>query len=267
MFISDYHVHSEFSGDSIEKLENIINRAKEIGLKELAITDHYDFDMKNTPDFMVNLEKYVPKILDLKEIHKKEIDIKLGLEFGMQKHLGELGKKIINKYPFDYVLSSVHSIETIDVSLPEFFKNKSPEEAHGKYFQAVLDCINAYDDFSVCSHLDFITRYGGEKFKNLDYKKHWDIIETILNRIIEKNKGIEINTSGFRYGENRFYPCEDIVKRYFQLGGEIITIGSDAHKAKDIAMNFKEVYDFLESINVKYISSFDRREVSFKKIK
>lgn len=267
MFISDYHVHSEFSGDSIEKLENIINRAKEIGLKELAITDHYDFDMKNTPDFMVNLEKYVPKILDLKEIHKKEIDIKLGLEFGMQKHLGELGKNIINKYPFDYVLSSVHSIETIDVSLPEFFKNKSPEEAHGKYFQAVLDCINAYDDFSVCSHLDFITRYGGEKFKNLDYKKHWDIIETILNRIIEKNKGIEINTSGFRYGENRFYPCEDIVKRYFQLGGEIITIGSDAHKAKDIAMNFKEVYDFLESINVKYISSFDRREVSFKKIK
>ncbi|SJZ51515.1 histidinol-phosphatase (PHP family) [Cetobacterium ceti] len=268
MLISDYHVHSEFSGDSIEKLESIIKRAKELGLQEIAITDHYDYDMKaNHEDFIVDLKNYVPKILELKDMNKKELDIKLGIEFGMQGHLGDHARKILNAYPFDYVLSSVHSIETIDISLPEYFKGKTPLEAHRRYFESVLENINTYDDFSVCSHLDFVTRYGGSDYRHMDYKKNWDLIEAILKKLISMNRGIEINTSGFRYGENRFYPCEDIVKEYYRLGGEILTIGSDAHRAEHIAMDFSKVYDFLESIGVKYISSFNKREVTFKKLK
>jgi histidinol-phosphatase (PHP family) len=271
LIISDYHIHSNFSGDSVEDLNKICNKAIELGIKEIAITDHMDLDVKgtlNSVDFTLNLDEYVPRILKLKDLYKKELDIKLGMEFGIQKHLGIKGDEIIKKYPFDFIISSVHSVDRLLLDQKEFWEDKTREEAHDKYFLEILKSIENFNQFSVQGHLDFITRYGGPNKKGfIDYVKYQDIIDEILKKLIFKGKGIEINTSGIRYNENRFYPCDDIVKRYFKLGGEIITIGSDSHKASDIGKDFKKAYDFLESIGVKYISSFDLLDVSFKKIK
>lgn len=271
MIVSDYHIHSSFSGDCVEDLERICKRVKEIGIKEIAITDHMDLDVNgtsNSDDFKLNLDEYVPTILRLKEKYKNDLDIKLGMEFGIQRHLGEIGDKIVKEYPFDFIISSVHSVDKLLLDQNEFWKNKTREEAHDKYFLEILKSVENFNEFSVQGHLDFITRYGGiDKKGFIDYIRYQDIIDEILKKLISKGKGIEINTSGIRYNENRFYPCDNIVKRYFELGGEIITIGSDSHKASDLGKDFKKAYDFLESIGVKYISSFDQLDVSFKKIK
>lgn len=271
MIVSDYHIHSSFSGDCVEDLERICKRAKEIGIKEIAITDHMDLDVNgtsNSDDFKLNLDEYVPTILRLKEKYKNDLDIKLGMEFGIQRHLGEIGDKIVKEYPFDFIISSVHSVDKLLLDQNEFWKNKTREEAHDKYFLEILKSVENFNEFSVQGHLDFITRYGGVDKKGfIDYIRYQDIIDEILKKLISKGKGIEINTSGIRYNENRFYPCDNIVKRYFELGGEIITIGSDSHKASDLGKDFKKAYDFLESIGVKYISSFEQLDVSFKKIK
>ena len=85
--------------------------------------------------------------------------------------------------------------------------------------------------------------------------------------IISKGKGIEINTSGYRYGEDRVYPDFEILKKYFELGGEVITIGSDSHRKEDITKDFKTTYEILERLGVKYISSFEKMEPSFIKIR
>ncbi|MGL5054037.1 MAG: histidinol-phosphatase HisJ family protein [Cetobacterium sp.] len=271
MIISDYHIHSNFSGDSIENLDKICKKAIELGIKEIAITDHMDLDVKenyNSPNFTLNLNEYISTILKIKDIYKKDVDIKIGMEFGIQKHLGSIGDEIIKKNPFDFIISSVHSIDRLLLDQKEFWCNKSRDDAHNKYFLEILRSVENFNQFSVVGHLDFITRYGGvDKNKIIDYIKYGDIIDKILKTLISKGKGIEINTSGIRYNENRFYPCDDIVKRYFELGGEIITIGSDAHKSSDVGKDFKKAYDFLENIGVKYISSFDKLDVSFKKIK
>ena len=219
-------------------------------------------------DFILDLDRYIPTLLELKDKHKKELDIKIGMEFGIQKHLGKIGDDLISKYPFDFVLSSVHSVDKLLVDQKEFWENKTRDEAHEKYFLEILKSLDAFNNYSVHGHVDFISRYGGiDKKGFIDYNRYRDLIDLILKRIIEKGKGIEINTSGIRYNENRFYPHNDIIKRYFDLGGEIITIGSDSHKASDLGKDFKLVYDFLESIGVNYISSFDQMVSSFKKIK
>ncbi|MGL5000505.1 MAG: histidinol-phosphatase HisJ family protein [Cetobacterium sp.] len=270
MIISDYHIHSNFSGDSIENLDKICKRAIELGLKEIAITDHMDLDVKensNNTNFTLNLDEYIPTILKLKDFYKKDLDIKIGMEFGIQKHLGNLGDDIIKKNPFDFIISSVHSVDRLLVDQKEFWNEKTKNDAHDKYFLEILKSLQSFNNFSVVGHLDFISRYGVDKNKNIDYIRYRDIMDEILKTLIIKGKGIEINTSGIRYNENRFYPCDDIVKRYFELGGEIITIGSDAHKSSHIGNDFKKVYDFLENIGAKYISSFDKLDVSFKKIK
>lgn len=269
MIKSDYHIHSEFSGDSNEKIENIINRAKKLGMEEIAITDHLDLDTNNNSQlFIFDLDRYVETLLNFKEKYKKELKIKIGMEFGIQKHLVEKAKEIEEKYPFDFIISSIHSIDRILIDRPEFWENLTMKEGHEKYLENVFKCAKYNEAFSVFGHLDFISRYGGVDKKGvIGYIAYKDIIDEILKTLIDKGKGIEINTSGIRYKENRFYPADEILKRYKELGGEILTVGSDSHKAEDIGKNFQDVEKKLESLGIKYISSFDEMEVSFKKIK
>ncbi|MGL4868532.1 MAG: histidinol-phosphatase HisJ family protein, partial [Cetobacterium sp.] len=155
MIISDYHIHSSFSGDCVEEIDTICKKAIDLGIKEIAITDHMDLDIEkilNSPNFLLNLDEYVPTILELKDFYKKEIDIKLGMEFGIQKHLGTIADEIIKKYPFDFIISSVHSVDKLLLDRKEFWKNKTKKEAYEKYFLEILQSIENFNNFSVEGH-------------------------------------------------------------------------------------------------------------------
>lgn len=268
MFISDYHIHSEFSGDSNQNMKEIFDKAISLNLEEVAITDHLEYDIEGmTEKWVLNLEKYVKKVLEYKEMYKGKLDIKLGVEVGIQPHTREYLENEVSKYPFDFVIASTHAINRYDLAWGELQKDRNKEQLQKLYFETVLDNVKKYNKFSVYGHMDFITRYGGEQYRGLEYKKNFDLIDEILKTLISKGKGLEINTSGYRYKEDRFYPCTDILKRYFELGGEILTIGSDSHIKEHLTMDFNIVYDFLKSIGVKYICSFDKMNPVFKKLK
>lgn len=268
MYINDYHVHSEFSGDSKQDLREIFERAIELGLKEIAITDHLEYDIEGmTENWILDLDRYSKTILEFKDRYRDRLDIKLGVEVGIQPHTREYLEKKINEYPFDFVIASTHAIERIDLAWGELQKGRTKEEYQRYYFETVLDNVKKYNEFNVYGHIDFVTRYGGEKYRGLDYKVHSDIIDEILKTLISKGKGIEINTSGYRYKEDRFYPCKEIVRRYYELGGEILTVGSDSHVKEHLTMDFGVVYEFLKSIGVEYICGFEQRKPIFRKIK
>lgn len=263
----DYHIHSEFSGDSRENLENIVQKAMKLGLKEIAITDHLEYDILDLPsEWQIDLDRYVEKILKLKEENRDKINVKLGLEVGIQPHTKEYLENLISKYPFDFVIGSSHGIDRIDLAWGILQERFTKQEMQRYYFENVLKNVEIYDKFSVYGHLDFITRYGGEKFRGLNITENMDIIEEILKKLIHKGKGIEINTSGIRYKEDRFYPCTDILKRYKELGGEILTIGSDAHIKDNIALDFDGAESILEKLGIKYITTFENMKPVFKKI-
>ena len=267
MILSDYHLHSEFSGDSTENIDELVLKAIDLGLKEIAVTDHLEYDMEGvTGKWILNLDRYVEKLQYIREKYKGKIDIKLGLEAGVQPHTKEYIETQIKKYPFDFVIASGHGLNRKDISFGGIHKGRTKDEVQTLYFENLLENVKVYENYCVYGHLDFITRYGGEGYRGLNYEKQKDIIDEILKMLISKNKGIEINTSGFRYNEDRFYPLPQIVKRYFQLGGEILTVGSDAHRKEDIARDFNVAADFLESIGQKYICSFTKMKPEFVKI-
>ncbi|MGF6907630.1 histidinol-phosphatase HisJ family protein [Fusobacterium sp. PH5-44] len=267
MYYSDYHLHTEFSGDSNQDIIQLIEHGISLGLKEIAITDHYEHDIEGmTEDFALDVPKYVEKILELKSKYKNQINIKLGLEIGSQLHLREFFYNSLKNYPLDIIIASNHSIDKVDLFFCKIQKGRTKDQVQDIYFENVLRMVEIYDNYSIVGHLDYVTRYGGEEFRGLNYERQKDIIDKILLRIIEKGKGIEINTSGFRYKEDRFYPTKDIVKRYFDLGGEIISIGSDAHKYQDMATYFDKAYNFLKEIGIKYISTFEKLNPVFQKI-
>lgn len=144
-----------------------------------------------------------------------------------------------------------------------FFEGLTRKEAYSRYFNEVLQNIKIYDEFDVYGHLDYVVRYGGYGIKTIEYSEFADILDAILLELIMNDKGIEINTSGLRYGLPYPHPNIEIIKRYKELGGKIITIGSDAHNSDDLAKDFDLVYDILRSLNIKEIAVFHNRIPDF----
>lgn len=263
MLIADYHMHTNFSSDCKTPMESMIQSSIEKGLKEIAITDHFDYDDRYP---VIDYNKYIITFNQLKEKYAENINIVFGIEIGMSYNFAEEIKKFTNSFPFEFIICSSHQFFGQDLYLDDCFKGKEKKEAYTEYFTAVLKNTQCIDDYNVYGHLDFVNRYSNYDDNTLEYKDYSDIIDEILKTIIESGKGIEINTSGYRYKLNRTHPSTNILKRYKELGGEIITVGSDAHFAKDIAEHFDTAYEILKNIGFKYITLFRNRKPVFEKI-
>lgn len=263
MFLADYHIHTNFSIDSDAPMEEVIKSAIAKGMKEIAITDHVDFDTKYYPE--PDYTDYIPFLNNLKEKYKEQISIAFGVEIGLENKWREAVNNFSNKYDFDFIIGSSHETQTLDhyFQQKEYFGNKTKKEAYTIYFEEIIKNINACPRFNVYGHLDYISRYGIYENNSLDYKDYSDLIDQCLKTLISNNKGIEVNTSGFRYGINGTYPSPTILKRYKELGGEIITAGSDAHKPKDVADHIDYAYYLIKEAGFKYITVFRNQEPKF----
>lgn len=149
-----------------------------------------------------------------------------------------------------------------------FFEDYTRREAYLRYFREVLENIKRYNQFDVYGHLDYVVRYGGYDSKQIEYHEFQEILDEILINLIKKDKGLEVNTSGiYKYGLVNPHPNIEILKRYKELGGKIITLGSDAHKAEDLAKDFDIALDILEDVGLTDIAFYHNRKPDFMKIK
>jgi histidinol-phosphatase (PHP family) len=263
----DCHVHSKFSGDSEMEMEDAIHEAKKQGLSGLIFTDHLDYDYPDYDDvFMIDFEQYQKAMGYLKQTHQKPFQVFMGIEVGMQPHVKEQTEAVIKKYPFDYVISSIHVVDKLDLHNGDFCKGKSKFQSYERYFEAVFEMVQYFQDFDVIGHLDLIRRYGQYEDKTLDLKQHIDIIDAILKHVIKGSKGIEINASGFRYQLDSFMPGFEIIKRYKELGGEILCFGSDAHGPQFVGHRFSEMKELAKKAGFSYVAHFEARKPHFTKL-
>lgn len=260
MNLLDNHVHTSFSLDGRDSMESVVERAIEIGVKYLTFTDHLEY---HVDEFSINCTDYMNTILELKDKYKNNIEILAGIEVGYQTHIREKINFILKRNLFDFVLCSTHTVDKMSVSSDKFYKGYTKEEVYNKYFQSILETINEFNNFDCYGHLDYIIRYSNYKEREVVYSDYRDILDIVLKNIIYLGKGIEINTSGYRYGLNSMHPNYDILKRYKELGGEIITIGSDSHRAGDLCCDFDKAFNLLEYIGFKYICKFKERRPEF----
>jgi len=239
------------------------------GLTEIAITDHTDFSYPElVPIDNSGLAENVRAVRDLQMEFAGRIDIKVGAELGLRPDTTQAAAKIISEHDFDFIIGSTHDYFGMGFHNQNFFALKSKIEAYNIYFENMLATIAAnVDNFDVLGHMDYIERYPrGYRNKTLKYREHHEIIDKILTTLVEKGKGIEINTAGFAYGLGRAHPNIDILRRYVQLGGEIITIGSDAHFADRVGQYFKEAQEMLAEVGITHIASFTKRKATMVKI-
>lgn len=264
---ADFHTHTNFSTDADVMPEDIIKAAIERGLERICITDHYDKDYPGEPhEFQLDTERYFQELGKLQEKYKGQIDVRIGVEIGLQPHLGEVYHQYVPAYPFDFVIGSVHIIHGQDPYYKEFFEGKGDAQMYAQAFEETLEDIKAISDFDVLGHLDYIVRYGKTQWQEYSYMRFSEIIDDILEYLISHGKGLEFNTAGFKYGLPFGHPHPDVLKRYRKLGGEIITIGSDGHKPEHIAYDFTKVSSILRECGYKYYTEFKGRKPIFKQL-
>ncbi len=264
---ADVHMHSNFSHDSDYTPEEMILGAIEKNLSAICFTDHYDKDdFAWGPEEIFVPEDYFKIMLPLQKKYADKIDVRIGVEIGMQPYLEPFYKEFVNKYPFDFVIGSVHCIRKSDIAFGDIFNEYSDEEVYRMTLEETLEDVKLYDDFDTLGHLDYMTRYGKEREKSYSYIKYSDIIDEILKIIIKKNKGLELNTAGLKYGLPYAHPHKDVLKRYKELGGEIITVGADGHKPEHIAYDFYKVSSILKECGFAYYTEFKKRKPNFCKL-
>ncbi|MCG7344557.1 histidinol-phosphatase HisJ family protein [Sporosarcina sp. ACRSL] len=259
----DYHMHSSFSGDCTVDMEEMVKGAIAKGVSEICFTEHIDYDYPDDSiEFDFDKQKYDERIIELRRKYEGQIRIKKGVEIGVQPHLLERYDGMLKEESFDFIICSMHTVDRKGLHYGDLFKGSTVEEASLKYYNELLHCVKNFTNYSILGHVDLIKRYAPEVLEN-DFH---DVLREIFNVIIPAGKGIELNTSGVRYGLPNGLPSDDVLKLYKECGGEIITLGSDAHKPEQIAFDFKESLELLQSIGFRYIATFEGLKPTFHSI-
>ncbi len=271
MICADIHTHTTYSTDCETPMENLIIEAISRGLKTLCFTEHMDKDYPPVPgrdpslptEFLLDTDAYRKGYLEMKEKYRDKIRLLWGVELGLQPHLADWHRSYVNQHPFDYIIGSEHNPENRDPYYPEFFEGRTEQEAYSLYFEETYKNLKLFSDFDSIGHMDYVVRYGPNKNKEYSYKKYSDLIDPILEFIINKGIALEVNAGGYRNGLGEPNPCKDIIIRYKEMGGELITIGSDAHTAQSLCYDFDRIESVLLDCGFDSYAVFENRRPEF----
>jgi len=278
--LCDYHLHCEFSDDSREPMENQIEEAVRRGFEEICFTDHVDYGIKKDwsegniqyrsgdgissvsgdgdPVANVDYPRYFAKLHEMQQKYRGKIRIKEGLEFGIQTITVPQYERLYAEYEqeLDFVLLSMHQVDNREFWNQEYQKGRTQQEYNEGYYREIYNVMKIFHHYSVLAHLDLLVRYDQQGI--YPFEKVEDAVAEILKLAIADGKGIEINTSSWHYGLADTQPSRRILRMYRDLGGRIITIGSDAHKAEYLGDHVTDALHILkDEIGMHEFCTFD----------
>ena len=269
----DNHTHSQYSCDIPQgkgsSVREICEKALSLGLKGVAITDHFDIDGVYDGYFApLDHKSVMNDILEAKEEFKGRLKVFHGVELGQATHMPVESEQLLKDYPYDVVLGSVHAVRGI-VDFHELDYSKMERSVYvglwNQYIEEMLDTIK-WGKFDVLTHITYPKRYylrhGITDFPDIKNKGR-EYFEPILKALIENGITLECNSSGLRQPIGECLPNKDLLTFYYELGGRDISLGSDSHHARDIAGNFADAAEMLKSIGFKYQTYFENRNKNY----
>ncbi len=262
MNLTDVHTHTAFSPDGTDDIQTMVERAKALHISYYGISEHFDYDYKvnnltfgGEPPVYTDAEAYFSAARALQ--HKEKGNTLLvGGEFGItpNRAVVPLYRGIIERYRPDFIVNSVHTSPRADYYFFDLaFAGRGKEETYREYFRLVEESLDADYEYDIVGHLGYCSRYAPYADKKIRLGDFRDEIDRILKKIIDKGKILEINSSAKGAGSD-FLPDEDILARYFALGGRDISFASDAHAAARIADKREQAVALLKDIGFTSLS-------------
>ncbi len=293
MILTDCHVHSCFSSDSETPVEAMIEQAIARNFSYFYLTDHMDYEFpvsEEGMDFLFNPDEYFSTLENLRRKYTSsnnqtcKIKLRPSIELGLKPHLNKDYQKLLKDYPFDFVIGSTHLVNDLDPYNAQFWEGRSEKASLAAYFETVLENIGSFPEFDSLGHLDYAIRYAPSvkqamtqlagksgNTKNTDlsginclihyhYKDYADYLDETLKLLIHHGIALEVNTAGYAKGLGQPNPKPEVLKRYKELGGELLTIGSDGHVPEAYAFGFKQAEQLLNRIGFRYYTIFKQRK-------
>lgn len=265
MYLYDYHMHSLYSPDGRSTISELCVSAIASGMKEIAITDHFEPTPGDETYSYYNAKSYFFDILLGNTIFDKKLKIKFGVELGQPHLFPESSEKLIETNSYDYVLGSAHKmVDGKDFS--EVIYTKDNLSTYCNVYLDELKALAKWNKFDCLGHLDLVKRYAALYDLKVNLMEYRERLEEILKIVISNGKGIEVNTSGLRQSSGECLPGLDIIKLYKELGGEIITVGSDSHISSDVGKGISEAIKLVQLAGFDYMTVFTNRQPTMIKI-
>ena len=259
----DFHMHSLVSFDGHDPAPLMVEAAAAAGLKEMCFTDHIDYDpMAQEQTMMFDTAVYNAAYDSLTH---PTVRIRRGMEFGMTPDNVAVFRQELKRRPFDFVLGSVHFVDGLDVYFQPYWDGKTVYEAERRYLEETLACVQVHEDYDVLAHLTYISKCRAHPTpRPVPYEEHRELLDEILRLLAQKGKGLEMNTSGVdRCGD--FLPYAPYFRRFKELGGEIVTVGSDAHASNRVGQYSYDACQILKDI-FGHVCTFENRQPVFHKL-
>lgn len=250
----DTHIHTKFSTDSMMTIEDAIQKADSLNIG-LIITDHLDLNYPDENKFKINLNDY----FNTYSSYKNE-KLLLGIELGMDIAFKDENKSVNDNYPFDQIIGSQHFVDGIDIYDQRLYKNREKQDVFTSYFENMINSLKTHKYIDTLAHIDYISRYCPYDNNELNYKDFSDYIDEVLKLCLDEDITLELNTK--RVVNSDSLKCLiPIYKRYKDLGGKYLTLGSDAHNPDAIANNFKSALDFCDFLDLQSVCYKERKRV------
>jgi histidinol-phosphatase (PHP family) len=259
----DLHVHSTCSSDGASSIAEYARRAAEMGLVEVGFCEHADFDPRDRSYRYLDLPRYDAEMAAAR-VEVPGIWLRQGVEITYQSSLeAQIGDWLAG-HPWDIVVSSVHLVDYVDgwamISEPHanegYFASHSEREAYAPYFEELLRAARSGLG-DVLGHFDLIKRYGTAAYSRFEPEAFEDEVRAVLRAVIQGGMGLEVNASGMRQRPGEPYPGLEILRWYREMGGEVLTAGSDAHHVGDLAAGIGETLDLASAAGFRAITTFE----------
>lgn len=257
----DYHSHTLYSFDGESRTEEMLQAAIQRGVEEICFTDHLDYDIPeyHVPDFIARAEEF-------SQLRKKFTDIKIkeGVEVGLSdKVCAEMASSTLRDVKLDFVIGSVHTVNGIDAWRDVFYEGKSKEKAYREYLETVARVIKTCPWMNALGHYDFVAKYAPYQDRSVSCKHALDAFDSIFEYLITNGMTMEVNTASWQ----KSAPWgEDVLRRFKELGGEYVTLGSDTHGAERIGARMHEAEALVKRAGIKYIATFSNKKPELHRI-
>ncbi len=259
----DFHMHSLISFDGRSSAKDMVEAAAKAGLKEICFTDHLDYDPLNALSCGAFDTRLYNEAYD--ELSHGQLIIRRGMEFGMLPDNRDTFLTDLKRRHFDFVMGSVHFVDDVDIYYPNFWEGKSMEQAERRCLEQTLECVKIHDGFDVLGHLTYPSKAAANPtHRPIEYDDYRDIVDEIFKILISRGQGIEVNTSGMDIA-GVYLPNEIYLHRFKELGGEIVTVGSDAHDTSRVGQYCTDACRMVSDI-FGYVCTFADRKPTFHKL-
>ena len=251
----DSHVHTEFSADSEMRAVDALREAEKQGLG-LMFTEHldYDFPSAGTEEFIFDPEAYWAKYEPL----RADGTLLLGVEMGMMGSAREKNAAFVRRVPFDFVLASIHFLDVKDLYYLETFEGREKGEMYHEYFTVMRDEIYAHPFINAFAHIDYIARNAPFDNPEISYGEFTDDIDAVLRVLVETDTVIEINTRRLS-APRGIKELAPVYRRYHELGGRYVTIGSDAHVPQGIGRCYNRARELARAFDLQIVTFRERK--------